>query len=185
MLFTASNIHKSSHGCVYFLSPPAWGAQGKAGQLVAGLPVLGHHECPPPSMQPTPPHQSPSFETVFNQVHSRGRRRNKLFNSQGSKASPERFKSKADRRKPPRQFFRRHLCSIHTAERAPGSSALCHHRPQRAPSTHLPRPPPQGSRPGESLTYPLPTSPSLATVTRHDRTLVLPSFPDSPCSRRR
>jgi len=50
---------------------------------------------------------------------------------------------------PPGRLFRRHLCSIHTAERALHGSALCRHHPQRGSIHPLPQgnPPPTPHQP--------------------------------------
>lgn len=152
-LFTAPNIHKSSPGCIHVLSAPARGAQEQPGELAAGLPALESHGCPSPSMQLTPPQQNPRFEAAFHQVHSQSRGRKQLFNRQGSEASPECTKSKADYRKPPWQVLQKTFV-LERHNRA-SSSALCCHHPRRA-SIY---PPPTGVLPRGIPHLPFPNLP--------------------------
>lgn len=128
-----------------FLLQPR-GAQGQPGELVAGLPVLEHHGCPPPSMQPTPPCQSPSFEAAFDQVHSLGgETETSYLTDRALKHLLNASNLRLIAGNPPQAGSSEDICAQSTRQSelltAQPSVVTVH---DGAPSIHLPRPPPRG-----------------------------------------
>lgn len=108
MLFTASNVHKSSHGCIHILSAPAWGAQRQPGELVAGLPVLEHHRCHPPSMQPTHHAKAHPLRQLSNRFTLRGEHEANCLTERSLKHLLNSSSLRLITGNPPGRFFRRH-----------------------------------------------------------------------------
>lgn len=143
MLFTASNVHKSSHGCVHILSAPAWGAQEQPGELVAGLPVLEHHRCHPPSMQPTHHTKAQAVRQLSNRFTPGEEDKANCLTERSLNHLLSTSSLRLITGNPPRQVLQKTLVLIRKAAQGTHGSALCSHHPDRAPSIPLPQPPPQ------------------------------------------